>query len=65
MYLLQLLSKSLLIICLLLINLFAGNFLQAQCCSTGSPVGASTYAGVLNKNTFRFTAFFRQSFSDI
>lgn len=38
---------------------------QAQCCSTGSPVGAATHVGVLNKNTFRTITFFRHSFSDV
>lgn len=38
---------------------------RAQCCSTGSPVGASTYVGVLNKGNMRFTTFFRHSFSDV
>ena len=37
---------------------------QAQCCSTGSPVGASTQVGVLNKNALRVVTFFRHSYSD-
>jgi hypothetical protein len=65
MYILRRLSRSLLIFCLLLINLISGETLHAQCCSTGSPVGASTYVGVLNKNSVRFTTFFRQSLSDV
>lgn len=39
--------------------------LSAQCCSTGNPVGASTYVGVLDKNALRVTGFYRQSFSDV
>ncbi len=35
-----------------------------QCCSTGSPVGASVNVGVLGKNTLRFIGFYRNSFSD-
>jgi len=35
-----------------------------QCCSTGSPVGASVYVGVLNKNTLRIITYYRYSFSD-
>jgi hypothetical protein len=38
---------------------------MAQCCSTGSPVGASTHVGLVNKNTVRAIAFYRHSFSDI
>lgn len=37
---------------------------SAQCCSTGSPVGASVYVGVLNKNSFRFTLYYRHNYSD-
>lgn len=40
------------------------NTVLAQCCSTGSPVGASTHVGVLNKNAIRFISFYRHSFSD-
>jgi len=38
---------------------------MAQCCSTGSPVGASTHVGLVNKNTVRAITFYRHSFSDI
>ena len=44
-------------------NLFAGPAFS-QCCSTGSPVGASVYIGVLEKNTLRFIAFYRRNYSD-
>ncbi len=45
--------------------LFSAGDIKAQCCSTGSPVGASTYVGVLNKNAIRAISFYRHSFSDI
>jgi hypothetical protein len=35
-----------------------------QCCSTGSPVGASTHVGLLNKNAIRVITFYRHSFSE-
>lgn len=65
MYMLQRLSNSWLRFCALTVFLGYFQFSYAQCCSTGSPVGASTYVGVLNKNTIRLTSFFRNSFSDI
>ncbi|MDP1623130.1 MAG: hypothetical protein Q8M08_12415 [Bacteroidales bacterium] len=37
---------------------------MAQCCSTGSPVGASVYVGVLEKNHLRAITYFRHSYSD-
>ena len=37
---------------------------QAQCCSTGSPVGASVYVGVLGKNYLRAITYYRHSYSD-
>jgi hypothetical protein len=49
----------LLLICLLI---SAESF--AQCCSTGSPVGASVYIGILPKNTLRFIAYYRRNYSD-
>jgi hypothetical protein len=36
----------------------------SQCCSTGSPVGASVYVGVLNKNSLRLIAYYRHNYSD-
>lgn len=36
----------------------------AQCCSTGSPVGASVYVGVLGKNYLRGITYYRHGFSD-
>lgn len=36
----------------------------AQCCSTGSPVGASVYVGVLGKNYLRAGTFYRYGYSD-
>jgi hypothetical protein len=35
-----------------------------QCCSTGSPVGASVYVGVLEKNSLRFIGYYRHNYSD-
>jgi hypothetical protein len=37
----------------------------SQCCSTGSPVGASTHVGILNKNAIRVITFYRHSFSEV
>jgi len=36
----------------------------SQCCSSGSPAGASTFVGLLNKKTIRVISFYRYSFSD-
>ncbi len=36
----------------------------SQCCSTGSPVGASVYVGVLNKNSLRTIAYYRHNSSN-
>ena len=36
----------------------------AQCCSTGSPVGASVYVGVLGKKYLRAITYYRHSYSD-
>ena len=33
----------------------------AQCCSAGSPVGASIYVGILEKNSLRINSFYRHS----
>ncbi len=57
--------NKLLPILLLAIVLMSGGSLKAQCCSTGSPVGASTHVGVLNKNAIRLVTFYRHSFSGI
>ena len=64
MYISPLLNKSLLSLSLTGLVLFSGTYSFAQCCSTGSPVGASSYVGVLNKNSVRFTTFFRHSYSE-
>ena len=50
----------------LLLILFLGLSRSAygQCCSTGSPVGASVYVGVLNKYTLRVITYYRYSYSD-
>ena len=44
--------------------LFSHQSIFAQCCSTGSPVGASVYVGVLNKNTLRVVGYYRYNYSD-
>ncbi len=44
--------------------LFSSLFSYSQCCSTGSPVGATVYVGVLAKNSLRFVAYYRNSFSN-
>jgi len=36
---------------------------SSQCCSVGSPAGASENIGIINKNTLRVNTFFRQSIS--
>ena len=40
------------------------SFIYAQCCSTGSPAGASTYIGILKKQNLRITGFYRYSYFD-
>jgi hypothetical protein len=47
----------------LLIFLFPAFTVNAQCCSTGSPTGASIYMGVLGKNYFRLSTFYRHGYS--
>lgn len=37
---------------------------HSQCCSVGSPVGASVYVGILGKNYLRTAVFYRNSYSD-
>ena len=49
---------------ILLISLFASGTAYSQCCSTGSPVGASVYVGVLNKNSLRVVGYYRYNYSD-
>jgi len=56
--------KSAGILILALILLFGPQIIDAQCCSTGSPVGASVYVGVLGKNYLRLSTFYRHSYSD-
>lgn len=36
-----------------------------QCCSTGSPVGATVYVGILARNNLRFAAYYRHSYSSV
>lgn len=49
---------------LFLISLISTETTFSQCCSTGSPVGASVYVGVLNRNSLRVTGYYRYSYSD-
>ncbi len=52
------------ILCLFIgLLLFVSNA-GAQCCSMGSPAGASTYVGVLAKNHLRFIVFYRHNYLD-
>ena len=48
----------------LLISLNSTETTFSQCCSTGSPVGASVYVGVLNKSTLRVIGYYRYNYSD-
>ena len=54
-------ARLLLAAALLILFLPAG---RPQCCSTGSPVGASVYVGVLGKNYLRAISYYRHSYSD-
>lgn len=56
--------KSARVLLLALILLLSSQIIDAQCCSTGSPVGASVYVGVLGKNYLRLITFYRHSNSD-
>ena len=49
---------------LFLISLISAKTAFSQCCATGSPVGASVYVGVLNKNSLRVVGYYRYSYSD-
>jgi hypothetical protein len=48
----------------LLVSLFSSELSFSQCCSTGSPVGASVYVGVLDKNSLRLITYYRHNYSD-
>jgi hypothetical protein len=52
-----------LVFSVLLVCMSSGT-LFAQCCSTGSPVGASVYVGVLGKNSLRLIGYYRHNYSD-
>ncbi len=56
-------NKPLLAVLLWLIC-FPFEKVSSQCCSTGSPAGASVYVGVLSKNSLRAISFYRHQFSD-
>lgn len=47
-----------------LLGIVLPQFIQAQCCSTGNPVGASVQMGILEKNTLRIGSFYRHSYLD-
>jgi hypothetical protein len=55
-------KKTFVTLSLLLFLFFNQSF--SQCCSMGSPAGASTYVGVLAKNHMRFIAFYRYNYLD-
>jgi len=57
------LNKGLALILLFLFIVSYQNIF-AQCCSSGSPAGASTFVGLLNKKDIRVIAFYRSSFSN-
>jgi hypothetical protein len=49
----------------LIVFLFLENqVIFPQCCSTGSPVGASIFVGVLNRQSLRVNLFYRYNYSD-
>jgi len=48
----------------LLLSLVFGSRVSAQCCATGSPVGASVYIGVIGEGNLRALTFFRHNYSN-
>lgn len=48
----------------ILVSIISAQSAYSQCCSTGSPVGASVYVGVLNENSLRLIAYYRHNYSD-
>lgn len=50
---------------ILLFSLVSALSARAQCCSTGSPVGATVYVGIIAKNNLRTAAYFRHSYSSV
>lgn len=57
-------TKPALIILICAVSLLTPHISKSQCCSTGSPVGASVYVGVLGKNYLRAITYYRHSYSD-
>jgi hypothetical protein len=57
-------NKIFLVLQVILLSVVFSGSLLAQCCSTGSPVGASVNVGVLQKQTIRVIGFYRNSYSD-
>jgi hypothetical protein len=56
-------TKPAQILLIFAVSLFSSFSSNAQCCSTGSPVGASVYVGVLGKNYLRAITYYRHSSS--
>jgi hypothetical protein len=56
-------TKPALVLIISTVSLFLSFNANAQCCSTGSPVGASVYVGVLGKNYLRGISYYRHSSS--
>lgn len=49
---------------LITVLLLSSKIVFSQCCSTGSPVGATVYVGVLAKNNLRLATYYRNSYSN-
>ena len=58
------LTKKITLLSFLSILLFSNNNASAQCCSAGSPVGATVNVGVLDKGMLRVSAFYRHNSLD-
>jgi hypothetical protein len=50
---------------LLLLLTIVSTDISAQCCSTGSPVGATVYVGILAPKNLRVAAYYRHSYSSV
>ncbi len=58
------LTKNIKFLLVLTIIFFSFNRLSAQCCSAGSPVGATVNVGILDKGMLRVSAFYRHNVLD-
>ncbi len=58
------LTKELKLLITLAIIILSYNRLSAQCCSAGSPVGATVNVGILDKGMLRVSAFYRHNTLD-